>query len=151
MLRLVTLLVVVMGSMLAGCKSSGSAAGGSAMTSIKDLTGDWTLAKLQGVDLATLLPTSMHKPNLSFGPDGKVSGFTGVNRLSSALDLEALAKGQFKLGPAITTRMAGPPEAMSVENKFTTALQQATGAKVSEGTLTLTDGAKELLSFVRGK
>ncbi|MCC6675968.1 MAG: META domain-containing protein [Phycisphaerales bacterium] len=153
MLRLMLVLSVVAAafSMMAGCSSSGGSAGASSLTSIKDLAGEWTLSKLEGTDIASLLPASMKKPTLGIGADGKVSGFTGVNRLTSSIDMDALMKGQFKLAPAATTRMAGPAEAMNVESKFLNGLMQAKSAKVSGGTLSLSDGAKELLSFVKGK
>lgn len=132
-----------------GCEAAGRVAGGS-LTSVKDLAGEWTLSKLGGTDIASLLPASLKKPTLGFGADGKVTGFTGVNRLSSMINTDALMRGEFKLGPAVTTKMAGPPEAMNVESKFLDALARAKSAKVSGGELSLMDGAQELLRFVKG-
>lgn len=151
MLRIVSVVAAILAiaMVVIGCESMGKMGSGS-MASLKDLAGEWTLSKLEGTDLASLLPASMKKPTLGIGADGKVTGFTGVNRLSSMIDTEALLRGEFKLGPAVTTKMAGPPEAMAVESKFLEALSRAKGAKVSGGELSMTDGAKELLRFVKG-
>lgn len=88
-------------------------------------------------------------PSLSFASDGKVSGFTGVNRLTSSLDPARLAKGDFSLAPAATTRMAGAPQAMSVESQFTSLLHQATQFKLDGNKLSLLDKGNELLGFVK--
>lgn len=149
---IVLVVVAVFLIVLTACKSSStpsSTAPATRTPSLTDLLGDWKLSKLEGQDVTSMLPAQARPPSLSFNGDGKVTGYTGVNQLSSSLDLTSLTRGQFKLGPAITTRMAGPAESMAVENKFTTALQRVTNAKVSNNSLTLTDGAQELLSFVR--
>lgn len=153
-----TLLTLVMacesGGSTAGASAGGSggnSGGSSGVASIKNLVGEWTLSKLEGADIASLLPASMRRPSLAFGSDGKVSGSTGINRLTSMIDTQALMRGEFKLAPTATTKMAGPAEAMDVESKFLSALTRAKSAKVSGNTLSLSDGARELLSFVKGK
>jgi heat shock protein HslJ len=120
-----------------------------ANSAIKGLTGDWNLSKLGGVDVGSLLPAGAKVPSLNFAQDGKVSGFSGVNRLASSLDLGKLAKGEFSMAPAASTRMAGPPESMKVEDQFLAALGKATGYKLDGNSLSLTDKAGELLKFVR--
>lgn len=154
MLRIMSAVVVMAAALAwllgsAGCESMGSA-GGSSLTSIKDLVGQWTVTQLDGTDIGKLLPASLKKPSLDFGSDGKVTGTTGLNRLTSMIDTEALMKGQFKLAPAATTKMAGPKEAMDVESKFLNALTNAKNFKLSGDSLSLTDGAKELVRFVKG-
>lgn len=133
---------------VSGCQGGGDLTS-MAGQGIKALTGEWDLSKLAGVDVSSLLPQGSKVPSLSFLEDGKVSGFTGVNRLSSSLDLSKLAKGEFALAPAATTRMAGPPEAMNVESQFLSALSKATGYQLDGNKLNLSDKAGELLSFVR--
>jgi heat shock protein HslJ len=80
-----------------------------------------------------------------------VSGFGGVNRISSALDVEAVPKGEFKLGPIISTKMAGPPEAMEVEGRFTRLLGEAASFELAGDTLTLWNAQKgPAMKLVRG-
>lgn len=134
---------------LSGCQSGQSVTDSAAM--IQKLTGDWNLSALNGVDISSLLPSGMRVPSLSFTPDGKVSGTGGINRLASSLDLDALSKGQFKLAPAASTKMAGSPEAMAFEDSFLKALGDATGFNVKGDTLSLSNAAGELMKFVRAK
>lgn len=137
-------------SVVGACASSGSGTGMSGKPgAIKSLVGDWDLKRLGGADLASLIPQGSRVPSLTFAEDGGVSGFTGVNRLTSRLDLAKLSSGQFSLSPAATTRMAGPPEMMSIESQFTSLLGQASAFKVEGGSLSLLDQGKELLGFVR--
>ena len=85
------------------------------------MQGSWQLKSLgnepitEGVEL----------PSLKVTPDGKVTGFTGVNRLAGQLATE----GEKLLGPLMTTRRAGPPAAMKVESAFLKALGRATQVK----------------------
>jgi heat shock protein HslJ len=71
----------------------------------------------------------------------------------SKLDLASLAKGEFKMGPAATTMMAGPDEAMQVEGTFTKLLSRVNSAKLTDGGkgLTLSEGAEELVRLVKAK
>jgi heat shock protein HslJ len=132
-----------------GCQNGGADLLSTAESAIKGLTGDWDLSKLAGQDIASLLPAGNKRPFLNFAEDGRVTGFTGVNRLTSSLDLAKLAKGEFALAPAATTRMAGQPEAMKVESEFLQAISSATGYKLDGNTLSLTEKGRELLSFIK--
>ena len=134
---------------LCGCQSGQSVTDSAAM--IQKLTGDWNLSSLNGVDISSLLPAGMRVPSLSFTPDGKVSGTGGINRLASSLDLDALSKGQFKLAPTASTKMAGSPEAMAFEDSFLKALGDATGFNVKGDTLSLSGSAGEVMKFVRAR
>ncbi len=85
-------------------------------------------------------------PTLQFSQTNLVSGFAGVNRFTA----EATLSGKNILtwtGPAAATKMAGPPEAMSLENQYLDSLQQATRVELSGKTLTLTspDGSTRLV------
>ena len=53
--------------------------------------------------------------DLDFGADGTVSGSTGVNRLHGSYEVRA---GTLHVGQLITTRMAGPPQAMEAETRL---------------------------------
>lgn len=134
---------------ISGCQSGGGRSSTVVTRGIQALTGEWDLSKLAGVDVSTLLPHDLRPPSLNFGDDGRVSGFAGVNRLSSSLDLGQLAEGRFALAPAAVTKMAGPPKAMELEDRFLAALTKATGYSVTGNRLTLTDKATELMEFVR--
>lgn len=155
--RRATLLTVALASVvslstLGGCQSGGAASGGTSnMTNaVEKLAGDWVLKQIEGAEVASLLPSGAPAPSLNFGDDGRVSGFGGVNRLAGGLDLDALTKGDFRLGQMISTKMAGPPESMQLENRFTRLLGEANGFKFGSGdSLSLTRDGKSLLDFVR--
>ncbi|MBX3361051.1 MAG: META domain-containing protein [Phycisphaeraceae bacterium] len=134
---------------LTGCQSGQSMTDSASM--IQKLTGDWNLTALRGADLSTIMPQGLRVPSLSFTEDGKVSGTGGINRLASSIDLEALAKGEFKLAPTASTKMAGSPEAMNFEDSFLKALGEATGLSVKGDTLSLSNAAGELMKFARAK
>jgi heat shock protein HslJ len=119
--------------------------------SLNSLLGDWTLQSLGGEDVPSALPAGAKAPSLRVSPEGRVSGFGGVNRLSSSLDVEAISRGEFKLSPVAATKMAGPPAAMQLEDRFTRLLGEATGFSVSGDTLQLFGaGKQQLMRLVRG-
>ncbi|MEO0484082.1 MAG: META domain-containing protein [Planctomycetota bacterium] len=138
--------------------STNSSIGSSIMeNALSRLTGDWSLDSLRGADLASLIPAggsqNIAAPNLSIADDGAISGFSGVNRFTSAFDPAAIAQGNFDLSPAAMTRMAGTPEAMTIENQFMSALSEVTSfdaSSLADGVLRLlNDQGAELLKFVR--
>jgi len=87
---------------------------------------------------------------MTIGTDGRVSGFAGINRYTSSLDVDRLQKGDFKLDGIASTRMAGSQEMMDLESKFTQALHEVTGFKLDGGNLNLTRGLDDtLLKFSR--
>jgi heat shock protein HslJ len=120
------------------------------MTTIESLIGTWNLTTLDGASVADMLGPDMKAPNLEFAEDGRVSGFAGVNRVMSSVDLGALKRGEFALSPAATTMMAGPEAAMDLEQKFLSALHRATGIRIDGNRLDLTDAGASVLSFARG-
>jgi len=77
-------------------------------------TGTWTLTELEGTGLGALARPA----ELTIGADGTLAGFSGVNRFSGRVAPEALADGHLRAGPLVSTRMAGPPEAMAVESRL---------------------------------
>lgn len=134
---------------LGGCATTESITESASM--IQKLAGDWNLTSLKGADVSSLMPKGVKLPSLSFSPDGKVSGTSGINRLASSIDLDALAKGQFRLAPAVSTKMAGSPEAMDFESSFLGALGEATGLSLKGDSLSLNGAAGELMKFARVK
>jgi heat shock protein HslJ len=139
-----------------GKDRSGDMAGETPMSAeeaVKALAGDWKLASVNGAnvvgagDRAARDPS--RAPGISIAPDGGVSGFTGVNRMSSRLDVAKLRSGEFILGGIATTRMAGPAAAMELESEYTSALGLVRRFAVMGGGLTLTGERGTVLKFVR--
>lgn len=83
---------------------------------------------------------------LSFLPEGRIGGRAAVNRYSGEF---RLVDGALKAGPFMTTRMAGPPEAMEREQAYLAALGAAKGvAKSAAGELVITvEGNEHPLRF----
>lgn len=78
---------------------------------------------------------------LSFLPESRITGRAAVNRYSGEF---RVVDGALKAGPFITTRMAGPPEAMEREQAYLAALGAAKGvAKSAAGELVITIEGKE--------
>lgn len=75
-------------------------------------------------------------PTISFGEDGKISGFAGCNRLlgSAAVDGKKVDFSQLGL-----TRMMCSPDEMKIEEAFTGSLARAGFATEDDGVLTLWD------------
>lgn len=80
---------------------------------------------------------------VAFGADGRASGHTGVNRFSAAYEAAGRA---LSFGSAATTRMAGPPEAMRLEQQFLAALGRVARWEADGDQLVLrdADGATQL-------
>ncbi len=83
-----------------------------------NMQGAWLLSRFGERPIAE----GVEQPSLTIAPDGVVGGFTGVNRLHGRLTTD----GEQLFGPLATTRMAGPPAAMTVESAFVAALAKAT-------------------------
>lgn len=111
----------------------------SAVEGTKALTGEWTVVELGEKPIADLLPAGYEGrlPMLSIKPDGTVSGFSGVNQFGSELQVDQLTKGRFALGPIAMTRMAAPPEFMSVEAKMTMSLSEPRRFSLKDNVLSL--------------
>lgn len=139
---------------IAGCSTPGSTPHDS--RSAHDvIVGDWSLATLDGRDAqAWAREANAHAaPTLSVQPDGSVGGAAGVNRWFSTLDFDALPRGEFVLSSIGATRMAGPPDAMRLEQDYFDALARTRGfdaAALASGHLILLDGDGDgLMQFDR--
>ncbi|MBL8876453.1 MAG: META domain-containing protein [Phycisphaerae bacterium] len=150
-LAIVACAAAVLGG-IAGCASESASGYASEAKAIQSLIGNWTLDSIGDKSLAMLVPqdVAVKKPTLDISADGKVSGFAGVNRLMSSLNMDALSKGEFAMSPAATTMMAGPEYAMKLEQQYLGALAKVRNFKVDGSKLTLTDGANQIMQFVRG-
>lgn len=144
--RMLAGLALAVATIAAGHGCSSTSPGGMPV-SIADIRGDWILTRISGKPIQP--PASGRLPSLKLESDGKVSGFAGVNRLASSVDVAGLARGEFKLKPAAVTKMAGPPDAMKIENDYLAALNKVTTSKMDASELSLGDGAGELLRFSR--
>lgn len=140
-------------SFISGCSTMSNLdnlAGTSSLTSLsQQVLGEWKLDSLQGFDLSKLAAGNLRTPTINFAQDGTVSGFSGVNRFSGKTDLAQLAQGKFALPNAMSTKMAGPPLANELENKFLSALTSADGARMQDNSLLLTKAGETLMRFVK--
>jgi heat shock protein HslJ len=100
------------------------------------LEGTWILVELEGVDVAALA----RAPELVIGPEGALSGFSGVNRFSGRAVPESLRAGELLTGPLAATRMAGDAQAMEVEQRFFELLAKRLELRRNDGELTLSEG-----------
>lgn len=123
-------------SIAAACESSSPRP-----ATMLDAIGTWQL------DAA--IPAGGRIPTMTIGKDGSVHGNGGVNRYSSSVDVAALKNGSWRMGPAQLTRMAGPEDAMALEQAMLDAMRQADGARMEGDKLALLQGERALLRFSR--
>lgn len=74
-----------------------------------ELAGDWLVVAIGDDPVDPAAPRTV-----SFG-DGRVAGQVGVNRFTASYTLN---EGALEVGPVASTRMAGPPELMALEDRF---------------------------------
>ena len=79
--------------------------------------------------------------------DGQLSGNGPVNRYSGPV---TLGQGTLSVGDIVSTKMAGPPEAMAAEQAYFSALTAATGWEAVDQNLTLVDSAQSPLLVFAG-
>lgn len=78
--------------------------------------------------------------------DGKLYGTSGVNRYNCSVTTDG--PGVVSFGPVMSTMMAGPELSMASEQVFIRRLEAATGYRLGEAQLVLTDAAgADSLSF----
>lgn len=135
-------------SSMGGCEQTHKATTGQGVSA---LVGEWTLDSIEGGDVGEKLPPGARRPSITIDAEGRVTGFGGVNRLSGSLDTAAAPRGEFKLGPLISTKMAGPPEAMELENRFMRLLDEAGTFELSGDSLVVwNEGKGPPMKLVRG-
>lgn len=140
-LALATLIVV-------GCQSSNPSA--SSAPSIQSLVGTWELTEIMGEGVRASLPDGTRLPSLDITADGRISGFAGINRINTSIDLDALRSGDLQVAPTAMTMMAGPPQLMELERRFVDALTNADQVRIDGDTLHFNDAGTPMLTFTRG-
>ncbi len=113
---------------------------GETMPGLEGVT--WELYEIRGV------PMEFDRgPTVRFEA-GNVQAFSGVNRMGGTFEL---AEGRLKIGPLRTTRMAGPPELMELEQTFADTLTAANGCQIENRELNLMEGAEVIARFREGR
>lgn len=113
----------------------------------ESLTGDWYIASVYGEKVAPLLQDGGRTPAITINADGTISGFAGVNRVSGSVDAEKLARGKWVASPMTTTRMAGEPGMMALEQKILSALQSADTVMHTGGSVVLAESGEPVLTL----
>jgi len=99
----------------------------------------WQVVRVAGATM----PTGARAPTLVLDAEqGQASGFAGVNNYFGAYDLVG---ERLSFGALATTRMAGPPELMAMEQIFLEALGGVDGWRMRDGALELLAGEAAVL------
>ena len=98
----------------------------------------WTLTTLNGKKVDIEKPPTMKFAN------GRLSIFGGINRLSGSY---ALVGDSVTMGEIVSTKMAGDPALMELENNFTKALASVDGFHVHGSQLELLSRGKVVTTF----
>jgi heat shock protein HslJ len=85
-------------------------------------------------------------PTLTFGDEGRVTGFSGVNRFSTDY---TSATGVVRFGQLVSTKMASDPAHMALERSFLDALTKVDGFSIEAGLLRLRQGKDTLIEMSR--
>jgi heat shock protein HslJ len=142
---------------LLGCASNGHDAhhsSGKAINPAERIVGNWQVTAIDGVAIENIPQEGVRDlPTFQVDADGRVAGASGVNRWFSSLNPAELALGTMTLSPIGSTKMAGPPEAMALEQAYHTALNRVRRVDLTalaHDELRLLDAqGNEVLRFVR--
>lgn len=105
---------------------------------------EWVLTKVTEGNL-TLEPMSPVLASANFAADGKVTGSTGCNRYFGNYTRSESSLTLSQLG---ATQMMCMEDAMEIEHAFTRAMENVTGWKVIDNTLSLSDrSGKVIMEF----
>ena len=140
--------IVLAALALIGCQSGQPSA--SSAPTIQSLVGTWTLTEITGEDVRGSLPDGAQPPSIDIAADGRISGFAGINRINTSINLDALRSGDLKVAPIAMTMMAGPPRLMELERRFVDALTNANQVQLDGDTLHFNDAGTPMLTFTRG-
>jgi heat shock protein HslJ len=108
-----------------------------------DLAGTWRFTAVQGADVKAGLRSP---PFLTFDGDGQVYGDAGVNRVRGTWEL---AGTRLVFGPMVSTMMAGPPEAMTCEQRILRLLGDPVELVAPDGDTIELDGSGGAATLVR--
>lgn len=106
--------------------------------------GAWVLVALDGRPVPEVGTT----PMLEIHDDGSVAGVSGVNRFRTTVELD---ERRISFATAASTKMAGPPEAMALEDSFLDRLGSVDAYQLEGATLSLWTGDNEALTFARAE
>lgn len=150
-----TLFVATVVSVFAGCSTPISKPSGestpsaplapppAASTTLASLAGtSWALSRLN--DHAVVPPAGARRPFIAFDQDGRLSGFTGVNRIGGH---PAVQGDLIDFGRLSATRMAGPAELASLENDFLDGLRRTNAWHTDGPRLVLLEGKTVVAVF----
>ena len=110
----------------------------------------WRLVRLTGDGAPDAAPTPDHPITLAFvaNDDGSrsIAGSGGVNRYMTTYTTtgDTTTGDDLTIGPAASTRMMGPPEAMALEGRYLQALATATRYEEVSDDLTIFYAGGEL-------
>ena len=94
--------------------------------------------------LGTATPPADCMPTFMLGADGKASGFAGVNRWFGTCTANGTS---LAFGPLVSTRMAGPPARMELEQQYLRVMATVTQWSIADGRLRLSDGTSVVAEF----
>lgn len=137
-----TLVTFIAAWYFAGC----AAPAGTAPVAASNLTligPEWELVSLPGAPRD--IEIGERRPTLQLTAEGtRIAGFAGVNRFTGtyALEVATLAFSQ-----VAATRMAGPPEAMALEEAYLGVLRAVTSWRIRGDRLELRSGERTVATF----
>jgi heat shock protein HslJ len=99
----------------------------------------WVLAELNGAAINVMEP-----PSLTFTED-RVEGYSGVNRLGGSYER---VESRLTFGPIRSTRRAGSPDQIKLENQFMKILTDVDGYELTGQQLSLLVGKDVVAKFV---
>jgi heat shock protein HslJ len=100
------------------------------------LEGSWLVVEIDGEPVDPAAPRSVRFE------DDRISGKVGVNRFTGSFTLNG---AMLEVGPVALTRMAGPPDLMALEQRFTSHLEGALEVGREGTELTLSEGGQAIL------
>ena len=121
-----------------------------ALVAEQGVTLDKTYWRLVAVDGAPVPPgTGRREPNIHFDSEKKrVTGYSGVNSFFGGYDTTS---GGLRFSHMASTRMAGPPELMKLEDAFLKALAATTSYRITADELELLDSSGRALARFQGQ
>lgn len=128
---------------LSGCQAAGPQSQ-QQQPPVQMIGSNWKLVSLGGD-----LPVENSEITLAFGADGQASGAAGVNRYFGPYQLRSPDRpdGALAFGEFGTTRIAGPDELMTQEQRYLGALRAVTGYRAGGALLELDADGRPLLRF----